>query len=770
MKLNNIPVRNILQKNTVSVPPDTSLSKSLRIMSENHISCLIIAEGSRPLGILTERDIIKIASRRIDIYSTKISEVMSSPVITVSIDANILEIYGILRSERIRHLVVLDRDGVGQGVVTQTDIIKELGARLNQRKSVYDVMTRNVLTANLDDLFINTIKLMAERSISCVVVEDDFRPVGLITERDVSRLMSQGVNFLKEKLGSWMSTPVEFVASDTPLVEAIRRMDEKKHRRFLVMDEKWRLTGLITQSDLVRGMLEGDYVEGLREEIAAKENALQRNEERYRLLVEGVRIIGWEYDHSIECFTFVSGKAEEITGYKPKRWYEKGFWLEHIHADDRDAAFEHYEDAVENVRNREFEYRMIAADGAIIWLRNVVDVVTHEDGSVTLRGILFDITAEKRLQQQVVQASKLSSIGTFVAGVAHELNNPLTAVILYADSLVMESAGLSEKAVEELKIIKKQSARASSIVQNLLKFSRKFEPGKSACHVNTILEDTVQLHEYHLKADNIEIKRLFDKNIPEMSADLNQLQQVFSNIIINAYQAMKEANVKGEIRISSKLDNDKIVIVIENDGQTIPEDKLGNIFDPFFTTKEVGEGTGLGLSIAHGIIEEHGGSLRAENIGDCVVRFTIILPTNTEDRPAETDDANDKFKAVDIARVKVLLLEDEESIINFVSRTLSEKGAIVKMASNGKEAVDYLEKEEFDVVLSDIKMPVMTGLELGNWLYENKPEYLSRFVLVTGSVDITAENYCLQHGCRQLVKPFRMDELISTIYNVVSNN
>ena len=768
MKLNKIFVQNLLAQNAVSVTPDTILTNALQLMSQKQISCLLVADEGRPIGILTERDIVKIANRFVDVKSKEVREEMSSPVITIAEDANILDAYGMLRSKKIRHLVLVDTDGIAKGVVTQTDIINELSSRLSQTQSVTDVMTKNIFTVKPDEKLIDIVSLMAEKSISCVIVQDGTKPVGLLTERDVAGLLSSGLDFSSESVEAWMSTPVNFIDPSSPLVDAVNMMGQKKHRRFLVMDKDGRVSGLITQTDIVKGLLEGEYINNLREEIAIKDSALQKNEERYRLLVDGVRIIGWEYDPAIESFTFVSGKAEEITGYKPGMWYMKGFWLDHIHVDDREPALKHYEEAVENTQNLEFEYRMVTDSGGIIWLRNVVDVVVQEGKPTTLRGVLFDITAEKRLQQQVIQASKLSSIGTFVAGVAHELNNPLTSVILYADTLVLDSEGLSEDMVKGLNIVKKQSIRASNIVKNLLKFSRKFEPGKSHCNLNWVLEDTIQLHAYHVKADNIEITSSFDVKVPEILADLNQLQQVFSNIIINACQAMIAASFKGEIRVSSEYKEDKVIIAIENDGPTIPEDKLGSIFDPFFTTKEVGEGTGLGLSIAYGIIEEHGGSMLAENIGDSAVRFVISLPTESEDIQAEVVDVVIDSKAIDIKGVKILLVDDEEDIADVVSRNLAQKDAIVKIASNGKEAIAYLDHEDFDIILSDIKMPVMNGVELGNWLYKNKPHYLNRFVLVTGSIDMTVENYCLQHGCRQLVKPFKMDELISIIYEVVS--
>tara|TARA_B100000315_G_scaffold252807_1_gene290345 strand:+ start:38 stop:1333 length:1296 start_codon:yes stop_codon:yes gene_type:complete len=256
--------------------------------------------------------------------------------------------------------------------------------------------------------------------------------------------------------------------------------------------------------------------------------------------------------------------------------------------------------------------------------------VFDNDGNITnFVAIKEDVTLEKKLQLQLLQSEKLSSIGTFISGVAHELNNPLTAVLGFSEVL-MDNKNLSNDVRKNLEKIATQSERAAKIVKNLLKFSRENKEGKVAININDILESTLILEEYHFKTGDVKVIKDFAENLPPAIADVNQLQQVFMNILQNAFHSMSDANIKGEIKIKTGRKDDEIIINIENDGPPIPEDILGKLFDPFFTTKEVGKGTGLGLYVSFGILKDHGGRIKAENISNSGVRFIICLPVTDE--------------------------------------------------------------------------------------------------------------------------------------------
>ncbi|MDD5093457.1 MAG: ATP-binding protein [Dehalococcoidia bacterium] len=233
----------------------------------------------------------------------------------------------------------------------------------------------------------------------------------------------------------------------------------------------------------------------------------------------------------------------------------------------------------------------------------------------------------KACQEQLLQSAKLAAVGELVAGVAHEMNNPLMAISGYAQLLLEEVKDESIRA--DLETINKETDRTITIVGNLLSFARRCEPEKKPLSINKTIEETLELRAYELSLDNIQIIRDFSPDLPTIMADRNQLQQVFLNLINNAAYAMKEAHGKGRLLIKT-LPVDKLIrITFTDDGAGIPPDTIDRIFDPFFTTKDVGKGTGLGLSICYGIIKEHGGRIYVLSTPGRETTFTIDLPTIT---------------------------------------------------------------------------------------------------------------------------------------------
>ena len=372
-----------------------------------------------------------------------------------------------------------------------------------------------------------------------------------------------------------------------------------------------------------------------------------------------------------------------------------------------------------------------------------------------------NITEQIKLKEQLIQSEKLSSIGTFVSGVAHELNNPLTVVMGFAQSL-QGNKDLPEDIQENLEVIGDASKRTADIVRNLLKFSRKYKAGKENIFIKEVIESTIALQEYHMKADNIEVIKDYTDKFSSVLADTGQLQQVFMNIIVNAIHAIKQTKGEKIFSIKTQVEKGDVIITFENTGHPIPEDKIRKVFDPFFTTKAVGEGTGLGLFVSYGIIRDNGGKIWVENIGDSGVRFTITLPVTVK--------KDEKIKEVsseyNVKGISVLHIEDEDKIREWLNNFLSEKGLSISSASNGKEAIKILEENEFDVILSDIKMPEMTGIELGEWLQENRPEYFGRYVLATGAIEPEVEDYCEKYKWNSIMKPFMTGELLHTIQTI----
>lgn len=245
--------------------------------------------------------------------------------------------------------------------------------------------------------------------------------------------------------------------------------------------------------------------------------------------------------------------------------------------------------------------------------------------------VIKDITEMKRLKEQLYHSDKLASLGLLVSGVAHEINNPLTGILAYAELLNMRVK--DEDVKKDLEKILHSAERCKRIVENLLTFSRQRAPSKSLESINEIIDKAIELRAYWLRTGNIEIVKEYGQDIPTLYIDSQQIQQVMLNMILNAEHAIVESKKeRGMIRFSTLFDSKKqrVIVNVTDNGKGIPSDIIHRIFDPFFTTKPVGIGTGLGLSISHGIILEHGGSIQVESkIGEGTT-FIIELPVYSE--------------------------------------------------------------------------------------------------------------------------------------------
>jgi signal transduction histidine kinase len=244
-----------------------------------------------------------------------------------------------------------------------------------------------------------------------------------------------------------------------------------------------------------------------------------------------------------------------------------------------------------------------------------------------LSGVIIsvrDITVEKKFEQQIIQSERLAAMGQMIGGFAHELNNPLTAILGMSD--LLKEGETNEARNRQLSILHQQARRATEIVQNLMYFSRPPAPGKSQVDLNELVERTLHLHAYSLRKNNITVDFLKEQNLPPVMGDPHQLMQVFLNLVLNAEQAIREARDKGTLRIRLDKTDKNVSVIFQDDGPGIAPDILPNIFDPFYTTKRPGRGTGLGLSICKAVLKEHNGNIEASSAPGGGAVFTVTLP------------------------------------------------------------------------------------------------------------------------------------------------
>ena len=372
-------------------------------------------------------------------------------------------------------------------------------------------------------------------------------------------------------------------------------------------------------------------------------------------------------------------------------------------------------------------------------------------------------------QAQLLQSEKLSAIGEFVAGVAHELNNPLTAVVGFSEMLKVQDMNTQHHHYADM--IYNAAQRCQRIVHLLLSFSRPQKPERKPVSVNSMVESVLEIIDYPLRTGNIEVVTRLDRDLPLVMADGNQIQQVLLNILNNSRQAIEACQSGGQIRITTATVGSKVRIIIKDNGPGIPKEILPRIFNPFFTTKGVGKGTGLGLSLCYGIIKEHGGSITPESQPGEGATFTIELPAvDTKGTGVETP-APATVEKPDLregAGRRILIIDDEEPILNLVREKLGQHGYEVMVAAHGEAGLKQLKQNRFDVTFCDWKMPGLNGREVYEHLRNSNPQLARRMVFLTGDViNDQMRKFLETEKLPCLTKPFALPDLRAAIKTVI---
>jgi two-component system NtrC family sensor kinase len=377
---------------------------------------------------------------------------------------------------------------------------------------------------------------------------------------------------------------------------------------------------------------------------------------------------------------------------------------------------------------------------------------------------LHDSTDEVLMRERLFQSEKMASVGQLVSGVAHELNNPLTGIMGFAQLLL--ARGLDEDARHDAATIYGEAERASKIVQNLLSFARRRRPEKIDVDINALITRVLELREYELRVNDIDVRRDLDPHLPACHADPHQMQQVLLNVLTNAEQAIRTAAGRGSISIATAVTGGHVRITVTDSGPGIATEHLRRVFDPFFTTKEVGEGTGLGLTISYGIIEEHGGRISAENRPGGGAMLTIELPIaeRTPAPPLVVEDG----AAEAAARRAILVADDEPAIQELLTGVLTLDGHQVSTCRTGAEALGRVSHHRFDAIITDIRMPEMDGITFYRRVQERDPDLARRIIFTSGdTVSADTRAFIESTGVPFLPKPFKLRDVRQMVSNVV---
>lgn len=506
------------------------------------------------------------------------------------------------------------------------------------------------------------------------------------------------------------------------------------------------------------------------------EKRLQREQEFARRLVESFPDLVIALDRQ-GLYTFVSPRSKELLGFSPEELIGSSF-TEHVEPHSR-REVQAFLDAITSgqcangsseflFRRNDDEARLFRATGSPLM-----------DPSGRISGVIAaarDITDSKRMEQQLIQSERLAAMGQMIAGVAHELNNPLTAVLGVTELLRDSSA--DDSARRQLEIAHRQARRAAQIVQSLLTFSRPPQPRKICLNLSELIERSLQLHEHSLRSNRITVDFSAPPDIPLILGDTSQLTQVFLNLIANAEQAIREIRDHGTLRIRVTRAADRVVATFQDDGAGIPREILPKIFDPFFTTKRPGRGTGLGLSICLAILREHNGEIEAQPLPPGGSLFTIWLPIArgtalflAESKEAAAVSISGEVPRKAAAEYSVLVVDDEESIREMIREGLSARGFYVQAAAGVEEALSVMARRTFHAVLCDLNLRAGGGAEAsGLGLYaavrnaQRPGEHTPFFLFMSGELAPAAVTQQLaQVGAQTIQKPFRISDLIAIL-------
>jgi len=424
--------------------------------------------------------------------------------------------------------------------------------------------------------------------------------------------------------------------------------------------------------------------------------------------------------------------------------------------------------------------KLLRNDGRSIWMELTARAEAAPEGAFRIEGILRDVTARRRHDDEaretsarLAQAEKMAALGQTISGVAHELNNPLAAILSWAERL-STNASTEDSVRRGVTAILDESERATRIVRNLLTFARNRQTTRTMVDLNEIVHETLARRSDRPGASSIATVKDLGASLPRLFADGYQLQQVLINLVINAEQAMSPARGRGSLVVRTGYDasTESVVLEVTDDGPGIPEEVQRKIFDPFFTTKAVGTGTGLGLTVAYAIVQEHGGRIRVEShVGDGTSFFVEIPVAGAATASSPEPYSAQSDPAPDVSGASILLVEDEAALAEAVADLLTDGGFSVERVADGAEALDRIGARRFDLVICDLKMPRVDGTAFYRALARRSPSLSSRVIFVTGDVAGTgAERFLNTSGCRWLAKPFRSVDLLRAVRQCLSKD
>ena len=493
-------------------------------------------------------------------------------------------------------------------------------------------------------------------------------------------------------------------------------------------------------------------------ERRATEDALRESEERFRSIVENspLGLLRAALDGTL---VFANESLARILGYESADGVV-GLNMFRICHDTEERA--NLAAAVRAGTSTSTELELSRRDGSLVTVRLTARRVRGGNRALQVfEGFVEDITPLRRAHDALRQSEKLAAIGQLISGVAHELNNPLSAILLFVETLLQEERTPTDE--EALTQIRDQARGSRTIVRDLLASARGCDVHRVRTSARQLIERTTLGLDLQVEDLGVKLDLALVTPMPDIEVDAVAIAQVLTNLVVNAAQA---AGTGGTVWLSTRNVGGRLDILVEDSGPGISGEVMSRLFEPFFTTKPHGQGTGLGLAVSRGIIESHNGTLTAENISRRGARFTVSLPALPD--AIVTHEPPSAPVVVNGNRRHVLLIDDEPSIRLALSRFFSRRGWAVDEAEDGAAGLERLVAAgapDYAMVVSDLKMPGLSGIDLHDKLAASHPHILERFIFSTGDTAASeVRSFIERSRCTVLQKPFELstlDELIS---------
>jgi PAS domain S-box-containing protein len=562
---------------------------------------------------------------------------------------------------------------------------------------------------------------------------------------------------------------------------------EKEIREGLQRDGKWsgamslhRPDGSELPVEMTIAALPDQGVVCIGRDMSARrdaEKARDQAEAKYRMLVEQVAAISYIAELGIDGqWLYVSPQIETIFGFTADEWLSGSRrWIQHIHPEDHPVV-EAAEEASRRGERFQAEYRIVRKDGRTIWVSDTAVVVAGNNAHPLMEGIIVDITERKHLETQLQQARRMEAIGRLAGGIAHDFNNLLTIIKGYTE-LALKRPKIPPEAHADVERIEDAADRASSLVRQLLAFSRRQVMQPKVIDLNSIVVGLDKLLR-RLMDEDIEMQTMPSSNLGTIKADPGQIEQVIMNLVVNARDAMPKggrlivetANVELDEAYASEHVTVRpgryVLLAVSDTGLGMSTDTVAHIFEPFYTTKESGRGTGLGLSTVYGIVKQSGGYIWVYSEAGKGSSFKVYLPR--VDQPIEAGGEGKPAAASGKGSEVILLVEDEPDVRELTRMALAQKGYSVIVACNPEDAERACEKsgEEIQLLLTDLTLPGRSGRDLAKQLTARHPKM--RVLYMSGyTFNIIAQGGMLDEGVVFLQKPFTPSVLAEKVREVL---